>query len=649
MEYISTNIRGGYSSFDLHKGNSRKYHALLMAGEQGFERIKILASLNEVLVQSSGTSTDISNNIYRGNFNSSVQDYLQSVFYLPNPTQVIKINNVKIVRSYIFSENDNELKISYRVSTPEKISLIIEPLFTCNAIHTIGLKLQLNQVSLKEEKFSQLINLSDKYSLTISSSYSKLNPPQIQSQKKLEVSHNHYYPLETERGYEAEEDLIKILKYTIDIQPGVTEFEFDFTVRIKEKSLKIFQVLRETFDTSDNYSILSDLSRFKNLYPTCPPDFAEFLVYNARKFIVADNNRHSLIAGYHWFGEWSRDTFISFKGILLGLGRIHEASQVLLDWSKYISLGLLPNTMQGLHYNSLDGVLWYIQAVWYYWEYTNDRTTIKKLLPKLESIISGLSVGSKYGVRINSKGFLIWQDQSKALTWMDTVIEGVPVIDRSGACVEIQALWYSSLQIVEALAKSNDYKLANLSLVDEIEALLEMNLEESFWLDNKGFYADFISNDGSVDQELRPNQLALFALPFRIKNLKHYDQVLVHVEKDLLTDLGLRTLAPSSKYFNDNYQGDQYNRDRAYHQGTVWPWLFVLYGNAKLNTSRMFTQNEQEVSQLLDRVWKVLSARKAITISELFWSKDLYPGGAIAQAWSVAAIMELVMNLHKKR
>jgi glycogen debranching enzyme len=270
------------------------------------------------------------------------------------------------------------------------------------------------------------------------------------------------------------------------------------------------------------------------------------------------------------------------------------------------------------------------------------------LLPKLERAVYAIGRGTKYGICLDENGFLVWTNKKKALTWMDAIVDDQPVTQRAGACVEIQALWYNALQTIEKLAQLTNYKLINLALFDQLEMLLEKNFEKNFWLEQEQYYADFIDLDNKPNKELRPNQLALYSLPFKLGNLERAQKVISIVEEKLLTPLGLRTLSSDSHQYIAEYQGVQKERDLAYHQGVIWSWLLILYYNALINTSNNSSKTREKIKAHLHNAWEEIKKRQILSIPELFSGENLQPAGTISQAWSVAAFIEGIMAYDRK-
>jgi len=633
-EFLINNISAGYASYDLTDGVTRKYHGLLVAGLNNFSRQVIMPSVNEFLTVQA-QKHNLSVHAYKDMPEAPFKKYLSKAYYLPNPTQILRIGGIVIRKELEFSETRNEITLNYLITTPEEAIFELEPLITLRSFHSLGLSLKLPELNITTSGKRQLISLNKSINLELNSN--------LNYTPRLLVSHNHYYKMEEERGYDSKEDLVIVGNYQKLLVPGYNQFQFKARIIDQPKFRRILSIPSQLAD--NNISIITDLSRFKLIYPQLDENFSEFLVYNARKFIVKDAERQSIIAGYHWFGEWSRDTFISFKGILLGLGRFSQAQKILVDWSKYISGGLLPNTIEGLHYNSIDGILWYFLAVYYYWEETNDSDTIQYLLPKLERAIHGLTRGSKYGIELTKEGYLAWKAKDSALTWMDSIVDGKSVTGRIGSCIEIQALWYNCLEITIKLAKATNYKLLNSTLIDQIISLIKQNFNNDFWLSSQNYYADFIDLEGRKNESLRPNQLAIYALPFRLGDLKNLSAVLAVTEKSLLTPVGLRSLAEDSPEYKSEYKGSQYDRDLAYHQGVIWVWPVLFYYLAKLKNNSPQNNYKSEVINHLHKAWEFIGARQLIGLPELFSGTNYEPAGTINQAWSISAYLETIMSL----
>lgn len=639
-EFLCTNSRAGYSSFDLKNGNTRKYHGLLIAGGINFERTLVVAGTSE-FIKIAEQEVNISNNSYLGHPSSFGSRYIEYSYELPYPTQLFKVGRAKIHRRIIMSENKNEVTVEYEIDSPDAGEFSSYPLLTYRSIDEIGLQGSLEETSIITKGNMQevsLANYPENFKLEIVSD--------LTFAIGKSISKDHYYQSEAERGYEDHEDLIMIGNYRVAFKPGVTRRKIRFTLNTQNIVRKLINFGTKTLRSSHNYSIATDVSRFNSIYPEGERSLKEFLVVNAREFIVNDGNRTSIIAGYHWFADWGRDSFIAFKGILLALGRYDQAQSILTDWASYISAGLLPNTVRGLSYNSIDAIHWFIQAAWEYFEHTGDYETVQDILPRAERAIYAQSQGSRFGIGLSGKGYLLWTDGTQALTWMDAKVDGKPVIDRTGAAVEIQALWHNSLKIIEQLADICSQKLLNESLFSELGARISENFVKDFWSEQDGYFADTISTDGQKDYSFRPNQLIATSLPFRLVSSDQAKTMIANCQKRLLTQIGLRTLSNEHPDYKDLYKGNQLSRDVAYHQGTVWPWLLKPYFNSLANNYPA-SDARKLITDSLTQSWEHIQKYKLSSVPEIFEAGSLEPRGAISQAWSVAALIEGIMLLNK--
>jgi predicted glycogen debranching enzyme len=361
----------------------------------------------------------------------------------------------------------------------------------------------------------------------------------------------------------------------------------------------------------------------------------------ASQFIVArptasDPDGKSVIAGYHWFGDWARDTMIALPGLTLATGRPEIAKAVLTAFAPFVDRGMLPNFFpesgSAPEYNTADAGLWYVEAAAAYIEATQDLETLAALWPSLVDVITCYRDGTRYEIHMDSDGAIVASAPGVQLTWMDAKIGDWVVTPRMGKPIEITALWYNALMRMAALAallkKPGDG-------VDELAQLTQRGFER-FWNEQTGFCYDVIDGPDGDDPTLRPNQIFSVALPYSPLSAERQRGVVDACGAQLLTSHGLRTLAPSDPRFTPRYEGNQRERDAAYHQGTVWPWLLgpfaIAYARVHGDRAHARTFLEPMADQLFDGGLG--------TISELADATGPFaPRGAIAQAWSVAELL----------
>jgi predicted glycogen debranching enzyme len=312
-----------------------------------------------------------------------------------------------------------------------------------------------------------------------------------------------------------------------------------------------------------------DVERLQSLTAPVPE-----LAKAADAFLVKRGNSLSLIAGYHWFDDWGRDAMIALPGLLLTTGRFLEAKSVLKSFAGSMVDGVLPNDLGARSYNTVDASLWFIRAVWSYYQNSGDLEFVRRLWPKLLEVVNRYSRPGKDFGR-DGDGLIV---SGPAFTWMDARVDGRPVTPRAGKCCEINALWYSALDRMEILAEA--LKAPGGSDFSESREKVRQSYNK-FWNSETGCLYDVVDpNDASI----RPNQIIAATVP-DLLSLTKRKSILEVVTRDLLTPCGLRTLTPRDPRYAGRYEGDPRRRDEAYHQGTVWPWLLGPYIDAYLSVN----------------------------------------------------------------
>jgi len=388
------------------------------------------------------------------------------------------------------------------------------------------------------------------------------------------------------------------------------------------------------------------------------------LVLAADQFLIRPVGRHgdhvraqaegedawSVIAGYHWFTDWGRDTMISLDGLALATGRSNEARAILRTFARHVRDGLVPNKFdEGSdrgEYHTADASLWYFHALDRYLQATGDDTTLVALLPTLRSIIDHHERGTRYGIGVDpDDGLLAQGTPGYPLTWMDARMGDWVVTPRRGKTVEINALWYNALRLMQRwLAAVGD--AGGAAHAKDAADLAQRSYERRFWNPRAGYLFDVVDGDHGDDPACRPNQLFAISLPHAVLAREHWEPVLEAVERELVTPFGLRSLSPANPAFQPDYHGDRLSRDSAYHQGTVWSWLVGPYVDARL---RAYPDNPVERARLGDYLQGLVSDLGTFgigTIGEVFDAVAPYhPRGCIAQAWGVAELLRCLRQL----
>jgi predicted glycogen debranching enzyme len=362
-----------------------------------------------------------------------------------------------------------------------------------------------------------------------------------------------------------------------------------------------------------------------------------------------------VIAGYHWFTDWGRDTMISLEGLTISTGRTNEAGWILRTFAHYITDGLLPNMFpegqsEGL-YHTADATLWYFHALERYVTTSGDTETLHVLLPQMLEIINHHLKGTQFGIGVDPNDGLLRQGaEGYQLTWMDAKVDGWVVTPRRGKAVEINALWYNALRLTEkwlrmiAEEEHGQSRAAHhLKLADDISRDAERAYESfnrRFWYEQGGYLYDVVDGEGGADDTAcRPNQVMAISLDYPVLDPSYWQPVMRVVREQLLTPVGLRSLAPNHTDYNRRYFGDLRTRDAAYHQGTVWTWLIGPFVDAWL---RVHPDDVGSAREFLQGCVAQLGSKDACigSISEIFDAEPPYtPRGCVAQAWSIAEVL----------
>jgi len=461
------------------------------------------------------------------------------------------------------------------------------------------------------------------------------------------------YRIERDRGYEWQGSLWSPGYFRADLVEG------DRTTLVA--STEGWDTIRAL---SPEGAFRAELDRRNLLLNAAPPQAqtkpAAELVLAADQFLITpvarteDTRVHisgedirTVIAGYPWFTDWGRDTMISLEGLTLMTGRRNEAGRILRTFAHYVRDGLIPNMFpegekEGL-YHTADATLWFFHAVHRYVQITNDRTTLKQVLPRLVEIITYHRNGTRFGICMDPEDALLRQGQpGYQLTWMDAKVGDWVVTPRRGKAVEINALWYNALRLTAGWLREAGQE-ADMRCMNETADRVQSSFNQRFWDEAGGYLFDVVDGEnGGNDNACRPNQIFAISLDHPVLDEARWKPVMDVVTDRLLTPVGLRSLAPGHPDYKAKYYGDLRSRDAAYHQGTVWAWLIGPYVDAwrKLNPGK-----DTDARQFLTGFAAHMDEACIGSISEVFDAEAPYtPRGCVAQAWSVAEVLRCWVN-----
>ena len=595
-EWLVANGLGGYASSTAICANTRAYHGLLVAAmNPPTDRRLLLSSLDEELITE--CKYQLANHQYPGTVHPQGFRHLLEFSLDPFPHFTYQAGNTRVEKTVFMVHGENTAVTQYTASGSGG-SMKILPLITCRSFHVASGLAAEHQEEVDDG--THLISGCDLFLLSDKARYVK----------KEYAYYNLEYETERLRGLAWREDCFN---------PGYFEIELDGTTSFSI----VASTDRRTMPTIQRLKKV-ELNRLAELDSRLEPQLKR-LSNAADSFVVKRGDGRSIIAGYHWFDDWGRDAMISMRGLLLVTGRFDDARSVLETFAGTMKEGVLANDLGASSYNTVDASLWFIQAVFSYFSYTKNKELVRQFWQKLLQIIERYS-GSSSSVRMDSDSLII---SGPALTWMDAKVDGRPVTPRAGKACEINALWYSSLRIMESLAQVIGQPW-DVDLAERVKQGYQ-----KFWNSENGCLFDTLNPE---DASIRPNQIIAAAVPGLLPDLKRKSVVEV-VTRELLTPYGLRTLSPRDPRYCGRYEGGPRQRDEAYHQGTVWPWLIGPYIDALLSVNENSPESRGKAKEILRSLINNESTG-VNTIPELFDGDAPHrQGGCISQAWSVAEVM----------
>ncbi|MBI3329023.1 MAG: amylo-alpha-1,6-glucosidase [Nitrospinae bacterium] len=648
-EWLETNGLGGFASSTIVGLNTRRYHGLLTAATlPPVGRLVLLSKLEETLIID-GQRFEISANRYPGVVHPQGYQYLKEFRLDPFPVFTYAVGGVEIEKSVFMIQGENSTVIQYgcRVSgvgcrengnTPSpgaplgagRVQLEVRPLLAFRDYH-----------STTHENDALNPHVHVETGVATVAPYAGLPALHVaHDADALEAVGYWYrsfeYDVERQRGLDWVEDLYNPFVLRFDLRRGgqvaiIASTERHDIGRVAEH--------RE-----------AEISRRQAVLAASPSDDELIceLVAAADQFVVERGEQQTIIAGYHWFSDWGRDTMIALPGLTLVTGRADVARSILLAFAHHVDRGMLPNRFldagEQPEYNTVDATLWFFEAVRALLHYTNDDAFVRAhLYDVLADCIAWHVRGTRYGIRVDSDGLLAAGEAGVQLTWMDAKVGGWVVTPRHGKAVEVQALWYNALRIMEHLVQRFEGEVSARRYHDMAEQA-HWSFNQVFWNEADGCLYDVVAGD-MRDASIRPNQIFAVSLPYTMLSHEHAKRVVERVIRDLLTPYGLRSLARDDPQYRGCYEGDPWSRDSAYHQGTVWTWLMGPFITAYLKVSGRTPDTRAQAVRWLEGFREHLRDAGLGQVSEIF-DGDLphRPRGCLAQAWSVAELLRAAVE-----
>ena len=627
-EWLLANGIGGFSSGTIIGMNARRYHGLLVASLiPPVERYLILSQISE-RIELDGEEYYLHS--FRTPDFAGHGEYHLEAFHLNNglPEFHYRIGSTAIKKRICLRYGMNQVVIVYNISNPRRKGVIqLTPLVNFRNHHYLSFHQYMTFTADADGRRMEITPYDMDKKISIYCSEGKV------SMKKHCFFYNMDYLYEHERGLNGTEDHFIPGFYEIELCPG------------DEKTITVVCGIDEPITSLDGESIINDeIIRQDALLEDFPGgQFLRMLVSAADKFVVyrKSTNSKSVIAGYPWFTDWGRDTMIALPGLTLATGRYEDARDILYTFASYEKDGLLPNVFPDgtgdPAYNTVDASLWYFEAVYKFFLYTNDLDFIyKHLLESMLNIINGYKNGTLFTIRME-KDFLISAGSAETqLTGMDATAGNWVETPRHGKAVEINALWYNALMVMAEIMRLTERNGDEfMALADKVKK----SFIEQFWNERGNCLFDVVG-DNEKDDKMRPNQIIAVSLSFPVLDGTMARCVVDSVYEQLYTATGLLSLSRNDPQYRGIYTGDQFARDGAYHQGTVWTWPLGRFITAY---ARVY-KDKDNIKKLLESFYLPFHdhLRDACigSISEIFdGNEPLIPRGCFAQAWSVAEIL----------
>lgn len=660
-EWLVTNGIGGYASGTIAGMLTRRYHGLLIAAlKPPVGRTLLLTKLDETVEYNGQFYPLFTNRWADGSINPQGNLYLES-FHLDGtiPVWRFALADALLEKRIWMQQGENTTYISYRLSRSTKpMKLAIATLVNHRGHHqqTHAHDWQMTMTSVDN---GVCVNCSANQEIALYlRSYNSFDLEKS-SGVKIEPVHRWYYGFylnqEHDRGMDYCEDHLQVATFRAELQPEETitivASTEEFPTLAPEQSLKAQKKYQKYLIKNSCHKQVKNKETKPYRLAKKAPNWIKQLVLAADQFIVSRPlpdapEGKTIIAGYPWFSDWGRDTMIALPGLTLCTGRPEIARTVLQTFAKYVNQGMLPNTFpeaeQTPHYNTVDATLWYFEAVRAYYEATGDAQLVRELWPVLIDIIDWHRRGTRYNIHLDpTDGLIYCGELGTQLTWMDAKVGDWVVTPRIGKPVEVNALWYNALQIMVEFADLMYYPASEYQQMAE-QAIAGF---ARFWNPELGYCYDVVDGPQDHDDSLRPNQIFAVSLCHSPLTPAKQRGVVDSCARSLVTSYGLRSLSPDHPAYKGYYKGDRFERDGAYHQGTVWGWLLGPFVLAYLRVYHQPKQAQAFLQPMADHLMDACVGN----LSEIFdGNAPMLPKGAIGQAWTVAEVLRAAAYLKIK-
>ncbi|MBN1547404.1 MAG: glycogen debranching enzyme family protein [Syntrophaceae bacterium] len=638
-EWLETNGTGGYASSSILNCHTRKYHGLLAANlNQPSGRYVLLSKVEDSLIKEKKEVFLVSHQ-YPDYFFAGGQPFLKRFELDAWPKFFYQIGTTSVEKEVLMIRGMDGVILRYRFDRPAAYdTLRIKPFLAYRGIHCLSKENPYLRAEIQEIPGGYMMAPYEGMpSLHIQASV----PSQFMASG---IWYNGFQYVEDKaRGYDFHEDLFcpGILEIPLDRKKEIyISFSMDqFSETLKKVWMK--EQKKRLVQKEKNERVVETFKEEK--------DHVRNLFRAADQLLIrTPTGRRAILAGYHWFYEWGRDTLISLPGLTFCRGCLHEGEDILKIFGDFEKNGLFPNFFaedeRENAYNTIDASLWYFWAVQQYLKYGGDISWVRRYAwPVMKRILKQFMGGTIYDIHMDDRGLLHAGSEGTRLTWMDAAVDGHPATPRWGYMVEINALWYNAISFAHDLARQfSDEEFA----LGDLIALTGQSFRDTFQMESNPSLAD-VCRSGMRDWSVRPNQIFAVSLPYSPLYIADWSGVVETVARFLLTPCGIRTLSPGDAAYRGRYEGTMPERDAAYHQGTVWPWLMGHYGEAYLKANGYSIKARMSL-----RKWVRAFLKRHLVEAGLGSISEVFDGdtpqradGCISQAWSTAELIRLLTLL----
>lgn len=643
-EWLVTNGLGGYASSTIAGANTRRYHGLFVPSlNPPAERTVVVSKIEETVITSAQIQVTISSNQFSDIIHPEGYQWVKSFERNPLPKITFEGYGFSMEKIIFMIHHSNTSVVRYQNTGKESIRLQLKPLYVWRDYHHLfqeDTQFDFYQESLGADSYTIYPRYQAKPFFVECKGSSFIAQPSWYK--------NFIYRHETYRGLDDREDAFTNGYFEIELQPQ----QVGHLVYTMDKD----QLGQDWVDV-----LQKEVARINALKPGLEPHFKLRLTPEAKQFyhdlVIAGDQflvrrgagGMTIIAGYHWFTDWGRETMIAMRGLVIAQGHQDLAKQILRTFLSFLKDGLIPNRFpdQGEDpaYNTIDASLWVFIALYEYDQKFHDKAFVQECMPFLQQILNAYRFGTRYHIHMTAEGLIYGGEALSQLTWMDAKVGDEVMTPREGCPVEINALWFNAIQIYvgflqQAGVDSSEWK----SLASTVQTSFR-----KFFLNQNDYLNDVVIPGELIDDAFRPNQVYAMSLPFSLLTTEESKVLLNQVQEKLVTPLGMRSLSPDHPDFIGIYKGDQWHRDKAYHQGTTWSYLLGEYLLAVLKVNEYSPSAMRQVVKGMEGLQHHFYQEDGIhCINEIFDGENPGAGrGCIQQAWSIGMLLMVFEALKK--